>query len=560
MDLSSILERLQALEAGVADLQQRIARLDRAAPHEEGPASVPSHPLSVSSGEGISTGFFTQLAAAAFALLGALSLRVATQEGLLTPGLGVASGCGYCVLLLATPWLGRRLRWLMPRSSLLQYCGLSLAPLIMLEMAPRLGVGPGGTSLMLGTVGLAGILAGLLSRTGRLAGYGLLVALSAIASLGLDARDLSLRGTVVVAQMALAGTLAIWKDWSYLRPTVWPVGALVLSLLVIAALHGTEHASNGSPLLTAHVVATWGLVMASCSWRARRLGVGEAFWMPLAGLWAFGLASYLAPSVALPAGIGAAAVALVFGMANARTNSAGRPFTAGLIAMASTIMALGLPVLDATGIGLATVAVLIAVAALWASSRLFMAISIALSLEAAVRGLVRCLLLSPTETSSLAIAVPGLGLALALAGHAIVAGGRPRADDGRDPLRRISATLSLGACVVVLSVSCRGFLATVAEAGELRQLLETVGLAALAIGLACLGRVWSNFVLRRLGLATVVVLAAVVLVRDLQSLTGWRLLGAVVALGTAFLTLSLTGRRGTSTRKPSVDEYPQAER
>jgi hypothetical protein len=108
--------------------------------------------------------------------------------------------------------------------------------------------------------------------------------------------------------------------------------------------------------------------------------------------------------------------------------------------------------------------------------------------------------------------------------------------------------------VVVLAWSLRILIALYTDAGELRQLSETVGLAALAVGVAYGGRALCNVALRAMGLAAVAMLAAIVLLRDFASLTGWRLLASLITMGTAFLGISFTWRRRTATQK-SPQEY-----
>ena len=549
MDERSASERLDALESGLSRLEQRIAQLELA-PTADRPtaAAFPTIPRRASgegisaADHGISSNLFTQLAAVAFGLVGALALRVAAQQSILSPALGAATGGAYCGLLLAAPLLGRRVRWLRARSPLLQYCGISLAPLIVLEMAPRMQLGISGTTLMLFGVGVAGALAGFLSRAGRLACYGLLVSMLAIASSGFGSVAVLVRATAVVSLVGLAAILAKAKDWGFLRPCVWPVGGAILAGLALAAARGADDIPVGSHGMVVPVLAAWTVVAASCGWRSRSLAWAEAAWLPLVGLWAYALAILLAPSASLPAGIVVALAALGGGTVQLWLKSPMHAFAVGLAAMGALMMAVGLPILDPTGISLAAVAILTASAATWGASRVLAATSTVLALEASVRVLVSAWLLPFSGALGAALALPGLGIAIALFLHARLTGGRSLKGDG-SALRSLLASLSLLAGAVVLASTYRAAVSVIVPPGEARQLGDTVALAALAVGMASLGRAWSIAALRVLGCVAIILLAVIVVFRDFASLTGVRLLGSVVTMGVAFLGISFAMRR-----------------
>jgi hypothetical protein len=550
MDPSSILKRLEVLEDALSALEERVTRLDRGLARMPSVAAASESPARVAAEEGIASGIFVRLAAAVFALLGALSLRVATQQGMLSARLGVGAGCLYCALLLAAPLFGRRIRWLRTCASLLQYCALSLAPLIILEMAPRMHLGTAELALALAAIGVAGTVAAVLGQAGRLAGYGLLVSLAAIASLGLGPEAQLLRALVVACLFGLASALAHWKNWGFLRPAVWPVGGLVLSILALAAVRCAADLSGGSRLVIVAAVLMWAIVVVSCTLRTRVLAAGEAVWLPLAGLWAYALTAFLAPALAPTAGLVVGAIALGIGVVQIRLKTTFFPLAAGLVAMGSLLLAAVLPALEPTGISVAALAVLCAAVAGWVRSHLFKVLSAVFVLEAVTCWLAGHFAPSGEIPGFTARVVPGLVFAAALWVHAVVVSDRPESESGQR-LRGIPASLSLGASVVVLALSLRNLIVLCTDAGEMRQLGETVGLAAVAVGVAYAGRALGNVALRALGIVAVAMLSSAVLFRDFANLTGWRLLVSVITMGSAFLGISFTWRRRATMPKSS---------
>jgi hypothetical protein len=548
MDPSSIPKRLERLEDALSALERRVTRLDHGFVRTPSAVAASRSPAREEPEEGLASGIFVRLAVAVFALLGALSLRVATQQGMLAPRWGVAAGCLYCALLLAAPLVGRPIRWLRTCTSLLQYCSLSLAPLIILEMAPRMHLGTAEVALALGAVGVAGTVAAVLGQAGRLAGYGLLVSLAAIASLGLGPEAQLLRSLVVACLFGLASGLAHFKDWGFLRPWVWPVGGLVLSILALAAVRCAADLSGGSRLVIVSAVLMWAVVVASCGLRARVLSAGEAVWLPLAGLWTYALTAFLMPALAPIAGLAVGGIALGIGVVQIRLKTPFFSLAAGIVAMGSLLVAAVLPALEPTGIGVAALAILCAMAAGWARSQLFKVLSAVFVVEAVARWLAGHFAPSGEIPGFVAHVAPGLVLTAALWVHAVVASDRPESGSGQR-LRGTPASLSLPASVVVLALSLRNLIAHCTDAGELRELGETVGLAAVAVGAACAGRALGSVVLRVMGMAAVALLSAEVLFRDFANLTGWRLLVSVVTMGSAFLGISFTWRRRASTEK-----------
>jgi hypothetical protein len=550
MDPSSIDKRLDTLEGAVATLEERVARLE--------PQSAPAAPMLVvpASGsvtDGLFSGLFVRMGAAVFALLGALILREATRQHVLAPGPGMAAGFAYCALLLVAPLIARRVRRLQGRARLLQYCGLSLAPLIILEMSARMRLGTEATAIMLAAVGLAGALAARLGNAVHLAGYGLLASLLAIASLGLGAEAVLPRAIVVLGQVAVTGVLAQRKGWGVLRPWFWPAGGLVLFLLALAMVRNpeTHGATHG---LAVVVLCAWAVMLASCTLRGRALSRGGALWLPLATLWAFGLGNLLAPSLCTPTALLAGLATLAVGLIRVwSVREAAAALDEGWVAMGIVLLALVLPGVDGTGISLAGLAILFGAAGVRARSRLLVGLAAVAVLEAAGRGIARLWLADVEDGAWLTLAGPGLALcALLLVQAAVVRASAP-CDESRWSGR--ASSLSLVIAALVLAASLRSGIHVLVQAGQRRCLGETVALGALALLVAYAGRAVGNRALRVSGLIGVLALAVLVIGRDLSCLTGWRLLGSVVTMGTVFLVVSFTVRRSsTSTRSSSASD------
>jgi hypothetical protein len=135
---------------------------------------------------------------------------------------------------------------------------------------------------------------------------------------------------------------------------------------------------------------------------------------------------------------------------------------------------------------------------------------------------------------------------------------RDRTPMANQRLRGIPVSLSLLVAVVVLASTFEAALSIIAQPGELRRLSETVALAVMALGLAYAGRALGSVALRVTGLASIGVLAMLVVVRDLSQLTGWRLLASVVTVGATFLGVSFT-LRGGGASKQAREEVPERE-
>ncbi len=187
MHLDQVWQELRRLGATLASLEQRILRLEGLTPSEEieeQPVKAVEEPVHEESAYPV---FFTRLAAVCFILVGALVLRVVTQQQILAPGLGVSFGLGYCAILLAGPLLLHRV-WLMSKhGSVLQYCSMVLAPLIVVEIFYKNQVLSAFTAtVILLCVGLAGALAGVLGHRRGLAAVSLIISLAAVIALEIN--------------------------------------------------------------------------------------------------------------------------------------------------------------------------------------------------------------------------------------------------------------------------------------------------------------------------------------------------------------------------------------
>jgi hypothetical protein len=346
--------------------------------------------------------------------------------------------------------------------------------------------------------------------------------------------------------------LAHRKGWSALRPLVWPIGGLVLFLLVVTVVRNAGTASAYG--LAAVVLAAWLLVLASSVLRATLLSPGEAAWLPVAGLWAYGLLVLLAPAILAPAALLVGAVAWAVGLTLLWRKPGAPRLAHGLVTMGALLQTLVLLTLDSTGMSLAVLAVLTGAVASRGHKRLLAGLASFLVLGAACRTVLSHWLSSSAGGGLVSVVASGLVLtALVLVQAWYV---RDRTPLANQRLRGIPVSLSLLVAVVVLASTFEAALSIIAQPGELRRLSETVALAVMALGLAYAGRALGNLALRVTGLAAIGVLAMVVVVRDLSQLTGWRLLASVVTVGTTFLGVSFT-LRGGGASKQARDEIPE---
>ena len=540
-ELADSVERLAARVESLESIETRVAGLERRAPSDtlaDDAAVSTADELELTSGY---SNFFTHVAVVCFALVGALVLRVATQQEFIAPAVGTGLGLAYCALLLGGFLLpggaGRAAR----RFPALQLCSVLLAPVMVLETFHLFDMmGPAVAAVSLGVTGLAGAGAGALTGRKSLSGTALFAASCGTAGLGVGLEGFEWRiaglGALAVAGMFVAGR----RNWGVLRAAVLiPVsGALAGAVLYVA--YRPEYAGV-VPVALGGVAAVWAAVAVSQWRRSASASIGESVWFPLVSLWALGLVLYGAPTVAVWCGL-FAALLLFIGVA-VRTGAEGwSPGLASLAAGAGGVSALSLPWLPGGGPALVLAALVLLQLALRADSSFVVALSAVLALVVigvTVLASDSALLIAGAAASTIFWGAAGGGVLLV---HYRL--GR-RADESNPggKLANSLALVSLFLGVVLCYLVLRQIAFLAAGPGVSFQVAQTVLLA-----ITCVALLLASFLLRipdlySLGLVAVVFLGGKVVLLDLFSLQGVGLLVSVLSLGLASAVASLAIRK-----------------
>jgi len=555
VDEAAIEQDLRALRAAVEHLSSRVALLERA-PSREGrgaaaagglassaasPAGEPSDdtPLIASGAVAV---VFRRLAIVSFALLGALVLRVLTQQGMISSLVGVPIGLVYCAVLVFAPTLAARRRVVGSRA-VLQYSGVVLAPLIVLESVGQGSLlGMTSASLIIIGVGSAGVLAALLASDRGLACTSLLVGLCATAALGLAPEAAFCRAAAVVTSVAATLWLSRRAAMAFLLPVLAPLAAVLLGLALFAAARRQGMPPEAPLVVLAAIGVTWLLAVVRVVANGAPLSLIEAALLPSVTAWAYVLLCFVAPAAGLPLGLGLVLVALAAsGVLVARRHESS--LIASLVVSAAVVGVLFLPPYAWGGAALA----LVALATAWAGLRLpstgLGLWSLFVAAAAALGGLVGGELVGQAAPT-LDAAAFGAALAALLWLHARVLGGPGLAGRG-DRWWRLFVPSSLGSGFVVAFAALHMAGRALASDDGVVQLADLVFLAVLSLTGVVVGRRRDINSLFFLGLAGMGVLTLFG-VRALFTLTGGLLLAAVVTVGLAYVVTSISWSRRTA--------------
>jgi hypothetical protein len=495
-------------------------------------------------------GIFSRLAYACFALVGALLLRVATQDNWLPPLVGTAIGLTYCIALLSVPHLLERRGIPLAAGTVLQFCGLLLAPLIILEMVHKLPV----LSLSAATLLLVGVtfsasLIAVWTRRRSLAATSVSTAVIGILALGLSPDAALLRSLALLAVVGWALWLAHTCVWHVLRPLTLPIVSLSLGLAVMMAARRPEIPSEIALSVFLCCLGLW-LGLAVHHWLRRRvLGILEAAWLPVASLWFFGVALFYAPALTPPAA--ALIAAAIFGLVAWRSRAAvdRARWLTGLAIAATLLGAPALALLEPSGLAVAGLAVIVWAEAATLRSEALAVTVVLVALLAVVLSQTTGNLLVVERVSAAGMA-RGLGTAVVLFTHGWIAGRQVRLSS-RGHAARWLAPVSLAGAVAVLFTVCRAGAFLIWGAGDAYQLAQSLLLALLAVAALSLSRGRMRQTWLVLGLIGVALLALKVVFHDLFSLAAPFAVAATVALGGTFVIASLTLRRHKAAGEPS---------
>lgn len=472
---------------------------------------------------------FTRVAILCFVLLGALILRVLTQQNILGAGFGTILGFVYAGMLVVLSLIPGRFAGLARESSVFQCSGAVLAFVIAIESALRTHTLGRATS-MIAITGFAFLSLGMgIQRCkGALAGTGIIGGILALVALDLKEAGAGLQVALVVLLTA-AGIANSWREgWHWLRPVI----TLMIMLLLPAGFFfgRTEPRIAGS--LLAASAGVWCAVLLQHLIAFRRLG-SAAIWLPALTLWFAGMQQTAGwPGIGVTNGaIAAFAVGCVmFLSVRAPSATAG---LAGVMATAALAGAIGGPMLDPTGLSCVFGGL-----ALWFAGRRSAAGSAAvfatvLMLTAAGVGLAQ-LLRPPVTTSGL--------LAMSLSGLVLVFHYMRNSRTGNAPYSGIAmrlAPVSLAAGLSLLLGFSWVLLNRVFVQPPVLLLSQTSVLVITAVVLTCWGHAARRRTALLCGLGCLALALAKVLLMDLILLKSLNMLLALILVGFACVAVSV---------------------
>ncbi len=293
----SLLNEETTLAAEVAELRQRVQALEirleqieqgrgGAAPQAQRDTPAPLTSTSVALTTEIAAAtVFRRVAMLCFVLLGALILRVLTQQHILNAGFGMLLGFAYAACLIALSLMPGRLGAFARENSLFQCSGVVLAFFIAVESAMRTHM-MGRASAMITNAAFA-LLAlgiGIHDWKSALAATGIIGGVLALVALDLQQATVGLQlGLITV--LAAAGIGISWRaGWDWLRP----VTILMMLLLLPAGLFFCGKEPGVPRGLLAASAGVWSVMMLQHLIAFRRLGRGTV-WLPILTLWFAGL-------------------------------------------------------------------------------------------------------------------------------------------------------------------------------------------------------------------------------------------------------------------------------
>ena len=531
----------------IAELRERIrmleSRLDRI--EQVGHVAVPQveHDTAPSSGASPATIYtevaaakiFTRVAMLCFVLLGALILRVLTQQNVLGAGFGTILGFTYAGSLIALSIVPGRFGGFARESIVFQCSGVVLAFIIAIESTLRTQtMGRVSAMLAIAGFGLLALVMGIHQRKAVLAGTGILGGILALVALDMKESTVALQ-LALVALLAASGIANSWREgWPWLRPLTTSV---MLVLLPAGFFFCGKEPGVGGGLLAA-AAAVWLTVMLQHLVMFRRIGRAAA-WLPVMTVWLAGIQQLAHwPAIgATTSGIGAFALGSVIVCSRcAREASQG---LAGMMATVAIAGAIGWALSDHTGLLCA-----IGGMALWFAGRRAApdwaaAFATFLMVVAAVVGLVQ--LVRPPVAASGLIAMSLSALVLV---HHYVRNGRESAEPYSSLAMRL-APVALGAGLALLLGLFWELLNRVFDQPAQLLLSQTVVVVITALALTF----WGHAAHRRsplfCGLACMVLAIAKVLLLDLVRLKSFTMLASLILVGFASVAVSVILRRRT---------------
>jgi hypothetical protein len=357
-EIAQLRERVRALEIRLDRIEQvgtvsvpQVGQ-DTAFPTSAAPATMDTETAAAT--------IFKRIAMLCFVLLGALILRVLTQQNILGPWFGTILGFTYTAHLIVLSLIPGRFGRFARESSLFQCSGAALAFFIAIESALRtLTMDRIPAMIAIGGFALLALGMGIHQRKVALSATGVIGGILALVALDLKETGLSLQLALLVL-LAAAGIANSWREgWRWLRP----ITTLMVLVLMPAGFFFCGK-QPGIPIgLLAGSAAVWCVMMVQHLVAFRQLRRASP-WLPLTTLWLAGI-QYLAGWRWMGATTGGIAVlALACVILCARFLPEAIAGLAGIMATTAFAGAIGWGMLDRTGLICAVGAI-----ALWFAGR-----------------------------------------------------------------------------------------------------------------------------------------------------------------------------------------------
>lgn len=529
----------------IAQLRRRVRVLEMRLDRMEQGGALPAsqlEPDTASSGRVAPVAMDTEVAAATifkriamlcFVLLGALILRVLTQQDILGARFGTILGFAYTGHLIVLSLIPGRFGRFARENSLFQCSGAVLAFFIAIESALRT-LTMGRISAMTAIAGFA-LLAlgmGIHQRKAALAGTGILGGMVALVALDIKAPGVGLQMTLLVL-LAAGGIAVSWREgWRWMRL----VTTLMVLLLIPAGFFFCANEPGAARSLLAASAGAWCVVMVQHLVAFRQLGRAAA-WLPVMTLWLAGIEEAAGWPTIGPTTGGIAAFALACVIVGARYANGATPGLTGMMATAAFAGALGWAMLDRTGLLCAVGGVALWFAGRRAAPDRTAVFATLLMLASAGAGLAQ-LLRPPVPATGLA----AMGLsALALVLHYVRNG-----HSGSEPysglhMRLAPVALAAG-LALLLGLFWELLNRTFPQPAQV-LLSQTVVVALTALALTF----WGHASHRRsplfCGLACMALALAKVLLFDLVRLRSFNMLASLVLVSLASVAVSVILRR-----------------
>jgi hypothetical protein len=341
--IAQLRDRIRALEIRLERIEQGGPRLLSTQQQLTTPSSGAA-PAAMDTEVAAAT-IFKRIAMLCFVLLGALILRVLTQQNILGPRFGTILGFAYTGHLIVLALIPGRFGAIARENSLFQCSGAVLAFIIAIESALRT-MTMGRVSAMIAIAGFALLALGMgfQQRKPMLAGTGVIGGILAMVALDIRETGMALQLSLIVLLTA-GGMASSWREaWQWLRPATT---VLVLVLMPAGFFFCGKQPGVASGLLAASA-GVWCAVMLQHLIAFRRIG-NDARWLPLLTLWFAGIQQLAGwPFMGATNG-GIALFALACVALGARRAADAASAIASMLATSAFAGAIGWALLDRTG-------------------------------------------------------------------------------------------------------------------------------------------------------------------------------------------------------------------